>query len=870
MRTLPPRRRLLASASAMVMAAVAALTAATTTAAAAAEPVTLVSSGTTQWRYLDDNTDPAAGTADRTSWAAPGFDDSAWKTGSGSFGAKGGERVPLDGGFLPDVLLNQYIEGQGTTNVPTFFFRTTVDVDAQTLAEAGVLRGSVRYDDAATVYVNGTRVAGFHDDGITENMQYGGSNQAAPILAEFTAPSSVLVPGSNTIAVELHNGRASSSDLYLDVPSITLEETPEATGPTSVMLGVGSDQTQRNLSWFSDTGQPEVVQIAPASASSDGTMPADARVVTPTETGVSLDGVNAYFHATLTELAPATAYSYRVGSEAGGWSEIRTFQTYSDDLEHEFTFVGDPQIGSSGNAERDAQGWAEALDAADRFFPESQFLLSAGDQVETASNLDEYRHLLAPTQMSTQATATTLGNHDVGSPLYHQHFNLPNVSDLDAAGGNYWFLHNGVLHLNINSNSTDYATHERFLRETIAAQGERAHWTILTFHHSIFSVGPHSTSSGLAERRAALAPIISELDIDMVLAGHDHSYARSFLMNGTTPTVPEAEEANADGAEVVRPSEDEVLYITGNSSSGSKYYATPNQNASWVSAWDQSRTPTIANVAVAECSLTTTTRRVDDGTVIDAVELVKDDEAPEIGLPGENRVEVGTAFDPIAGVTISDLCDDLTLDAVTVEGEVDTDRIGSYRLTYRAADEAGNVATVERTVEVVEPGADPAPGGGPTPPGTPGGEPGAPQVPSAPGADAPRGSVSAPATVVAGSTITVEVGEQYAGQRVHAWLFSAPRHLGTHLVAADGTIRVTIPADVDAGRHQLAIYDSRGELIGAQWITVVTASAAANVKGALPSTGAELSSALVPLGAVLLLAGAVTAGATRLAGRRLA
>lgn len=856
----------------MAMAAVAALTAATTTAADAADPVTLVSSGTTQWRYLDDNTDPAAGTADRTSWTVPEFDDSAWKTGSGSFGALRNQREPLSGGFLPDVLLNQYIPGQGTTNIPTFFFRTEVQVDAQTLAEAGVLRGSVRYDDAATIYVNGTRVAGFHDDGITENMQYGGSNMAAPILADFAVSPAALRPGSNTIAVELHNGRDSSSDIYFDMPSLTLEAAPPTAGPTSILLGVGSDQTERNLSWFSDSGRAEVVQLAPASEVANDTMPATATTITPSDTGASLDGMNAYFHATLTGLAPATAYSYRVGSEAGGWSEIRTFQTYSDDLEHEFTFVGDPQIGSSGNAERDGQGWAAALDAADRFFPASQFLLSAGDQVERAGNVNEYRHFLAPAQMSTQPLAPTLGNHDIGSPLYHQHFNLPNVSELDAAGGNYWFLHNGVLHLNINSNSTDYATHERFLRETIAAQGERAHWTILTFHHSIFSVGPHSTSSGLAERRAALAPVISELDIDMVLAGHDHSYARSFLMNGTTPTVPETEETNADGVEIVRPGDDEVLYITGNSSSGSKYYTTPNQNAAWVSAWDQSRTPTIANVAVAECSLTTTTRRVDDGTVIDAVELVKDDEAPEIGLPAENRVEVGTTFDPMTGVTVSDLCDDLSIDAVTVEGDVDTEQVGEYLLTYRASDAAGNVATVERTVEVVAKGSEPVPGdGGSTPPGgTPGGEPGAPQPPSAPGADAPRGSISAPETVVAGSTITVEVGEQYAGQRVDAWLFSAPRHLGTHLVAANGTIRITVPADVEAGRHQLAIYDSNGQLIGAQWITVVTANAAAEGKGVLPSTGADLSSALAPLGAVLLLAGAVTAGAARFSGRRLA
>lgn len=709
--------RLFAASAALTLLSPAVATSAMASPADTVSPVSLVESGVTDWSYLDTDTDPADGLENRTDWTAPSFDDSSWETAQGSFGALRGELQELSGGFLPDNLLTQYKEGAPGTNIEAFFFRTDVTVDAEDLADGEQLAGTIRYDDAATVFVNGEKVAGFHDDGFDfpetgerRNMQYGGSNSSAPREGTFTVDPEVLVEGENTIAVQLHQGRASSSDLYFDFEELSLQPAPEPQGQSSILLGVGSDQSERNISWFTDSGVTESVQIAEGA---HDTMPADAQTIEPSERGASDDGVNDYVHATVTGLEPSTTYSYRVGSEEGGWSDVITFENHDTDLEHSFTFIGDAQLGSSSSLENDTAGWQTTLDRTNELFPDAHFLLSAGDQInDYAGDPAEYEAYLAPQQMRTQTSAQTLGNHDYNrnSPqgLFNQHFNLPNQWEEDPTGGNYWFTQNDVLHINVSTENRDFESHRKFIEQTIEQQGAEATWTILTFHRSIYSVGPHALTDG-ADIRRDFAPILAEIDgIDMVLAGHDHTYARTHLMDGMDVASEETTTA-PDGHDQLHPEDGELLYITANSSSGSKYYdMVPEISTPWAAVRDQSKTPTTANVEVGECSITTTTVRVDNSEQIDKVELVKDKTAPELTTPGDVTVEVGADFDPLEGVDASDACGELNEDGITVEGTVDTATPGTYDLAYAATDVAGNTASATRTITVAE-AVDPEP-----------------------------------------------------------------------------------------------------------------------------------------------------------------
>ncbi|XFA99023.1 immunoglobulin-like domain-containing protein [Candidatus Izemoplasma sp. B36] len=89
---------------------------------------------------------------------------------------------------------------------------------------------------------------------------------------------------------------------------------------------------------------------------------------------------------------------------------------------------------------------------------------------------------------------------------------------------------------------------------------------------------------------------------------------------------------------------------------------------------------------------------------VEEIDTPADTEAPELLGVGPVEVLIGTAFDPMAGVSFMENQDyNLTLDDVVVTGAdlVDINTIGEYTVNYTLTDASGNVADVDRTVKVV-------------------------------------------------------------------------------------------------------------------------------------------------------------------------
>ena len=82
--------------------------------------------------------------------------------------------------------------------------------------------------------------------------------------------------------------------------------------------------------------------------------------------------------------------------------------------------------------------------------------------------------------------------------------------------------------------------------------------------------------------------------------------------------------------------------------------------------------------------------------------LLRDKEvnSPMIRVETRTRINLGDAFDPLLGLTATDVEDGDLLAYVTVEGAVDTNTSGVYYLTYSVRDSDGNLSSIVRKVIV--------------------------------------------------------------------------------------------------------------------------------------------------------------------------
>jgi hypothetical protein len=190
--------------------------------------VVLLAAGSV-WKYFDTGSAPAAG------WKTSGFDDGAWESGPAELGFGDGQATLIDG-------------GPSTSRYTAVYFRSTFEASAP--ADFDTLEIRLKRDDGAVVYLNGTEV--FRSNMPTGTIAHGtwasdavsGSEESAFFTGSIDPAA--LVPGTNTIAVELHQSDEISSDLSFD---LELAGTAEPTiGPAQFIRGDANGDSNLDIS----------------------------------------------------------------------------------------------------------------------------------------------------------------------------------------------------------------------------------------------------------------------------------------------------------------------------------------------------------------------------------------------------------------------------------------------------------------------------------------------------------------------------------------------------------------------------------------------------------------------------------------------
>jgi len=118
---------------------------------------------------------------------------------------------------------------------------------------------------------------------------------------------------------------------------------------------------------------------------------------------------------------------------------------------------------------------------------------------------------------------------------WHRQFTLPTNGPGGMEETVYYLDHQGTRIIGLNSEAAKMDeevlnTQTEWLRSTLreAEKTGEIRWTVVTFHHPMFSSGEGRNNEDL---RAAWRPLFDAYNVDLVLQGHDHTYARGQTQN---------------------------------------------------------------------------------------------------------------------------------------------------------------------------------------------------------------------------------------------------------------------------------------------------------------------------------------------------
>lgn len=333
----------------------------------------------------------------------------------------------------------------------------------------------------------------------------------------------------------------------------------------NIITNVGADMAHEvNINWHSDVLDTyvEYTIATDTNYANKKVVQGEYREFKKPTNVRSVNGFNDRYivGATLTNLTPNTQYKYRVGKD-GDFSKDYYFVTA-----HEGTFsflhITDPQYASQSQA----NVFNNLMTKAYTINPNIAFTFFTGDVTDHGGDENQWKMFYNASNISRNTVAVVPGNHEYydaqGSGEYTDEFvkigyNHPKNGVPELPNTNYYFRYYDTLFVGINTEAKSQLSQRQWFEEIMMANHD-AKFVIVGMHRSMY--GSTYASDSVAVR-SNWQNLFDRYGVDLVLSGHDHVYARSYIVYNDQVTTTDYRG---------------TVYIIGGYGGEKKYGAIPN------------------------------------------------------------------------------------------------------------------------------------------------------------------------------------------------------------------------------------------------------------------------------------------------------
>ena len=469
------------------------------------------------WKYFEGKAEASAPT---TAWRELAFDDAHWKEGRSGFSIGYGRYD------APTTLWGMI------GNYHSLFLRKKFTLQDEQWIKSLVIR--VDYRDGFVAYLNGTEIArrglaGELGQPVPFNALASTHYRGNPELIDLEPYKQLLVKGENILAVQAHDDSINSNGFAFHVELLA----NVVRGP----IIESTTTTDTKIAWQTLKPTTSVIEYGLTTTSLDKRIESEI---------LTTDHV-----LQLIELEPNTTYHYRVGGVAGEisrFSKTASFKTLKSRGPVQLMLLGD-----SGSGNLLQHKFAKVI--RDN---QPDAILHAGDIVYNFKSgppnyYNDFRHFSAfKNHMKSVPYFTTIGNHELyhGDEAYLNAFHLPtnNLPTLGLKTSNLDYPFSGTEHFysfdvgdaHVSVLYNPWYAHHNFSKDTnqlhwltndLATTSKP--WKLLLGHFPVASSAGHGWSDydgnslpDAVDFGNTIYPIVAKYGVDLMLAGHSHSFEK--------------------------------------------------------------------------------------------------------------------------------------------------------------------------------------------------------------------------------------------------------------------------------------------------------------------------------------------------------